>query len=170
MLNKSSINLKGGILDTSYRDSLRVMIDDFGTAEFMFKALRPLIPLTCGGALAKGINERLRFLKYNPGGNFKPHIDGCFPRNKYEESMVTLQIYLNEVKEGGATRFFHHDSSIFKNVNALIRNSRAIDNQLFLYHTRINGMLNQQSAKLLFSDKSKLQIGIFFILKLGFSL
>lgn len=92
------------------------MIDDFGTAEFVFKAIRPLIPLTCRGALVQGVNERLRFLKYNPGGNFKPHIDGCFPRNKFEESMVTLQIYLNDVKEGGATRFFHDDKKIFEKV------------------------------------------------------
>ena len=53
------------------------------------------------------MNERFRFLKYNPGGFFKPHCDGRFSRpNTLETSAITLHMYLNDVKSGGQTRFF----------------------------------------------------------------
>ena len=61
---------------------------------------------------AVGLNERLRFLKYEAGDYFSPHSDGCYvrrgeagPERRGECSMVTCQLYLNEGFEGGATRF-----------------------------------------------------------------
>lgn len=44
---------------------------------------------------------KLRFYKYTPGQYFKPHKDGHF-RNKEEESLITVLVYLNDT-EGGET-------------------------------------------------------------------
>jgi hypothetical protein len=42
-------------------------------------------------------NLRLRFLKYNPGEYFAPHMDGMYMRENGERSFVTIQLYLNQV-------------------------------------------------------------------------
>lgn len=58
-----------------------------------------------------GLNERLRFLKYEPGDYFKPHADGRYvrpagdPRGEGDESLFTLMLYLNAPARGGATNF-----------------------------------------------------------------
>ncbi len=48
----------------------------------------------------EGVNERMRFLRYHPGQEFKPHLDGQFERltgpKAGDRSFVTLQLYLNE--------------------------------------------------------------------------
>ena len=64
-----------------------------------------------------GLNERLRFLKYDKGEFFKPHWDGSYKREPVEiknekniaqfrireESFVTVLIYLNDNFQGGET-------------------------------------------------------------------
>ena len=72
---------------------------------------------TCKGRQKKtwypvGLNERLRFLRYQPHTYFKPHLDGSYRRHgeagearRGETSFCTLQLYLNEDFEGGATNF-----------------------------------------------------------------
>ena len=60
---------------------------------------------------AVGLNERLRVLRYDPGTYFAPHFDGCYTRNDIthpqygDTSFMTIQIYLNEGFQGGATAF-----------------------------------------------------------------
>ena len=52
------------------------------------------------------MNERLRFLRYDPGERFAPHNDGCYVRpDKSELSFITVQLYLNEGFQGGSTTF-----------------------------------------------------------------
>ena len=52
------------------------------------------------------LNERLRFLRYDPGQKFEPHMDGVYRREDGSEtSYVTVQLYLNEGFEGGSTTF-----------------------------------------------------------------
>lgn len=68
---------------------------------------------------AVGLNERMRFLKYQPGHFFAPHQDIRFVRGPDcgdkagETSYITVQLYLNEKFKGGATRFLcgkrHYD-------------------------------------------------------------
>jgi len=53
-----------------------------------------------------GLNERLRFYRYDGGEHFAPHYDGCFPRSKKEISFVTFILYLNDGFDGGCTTFF----------------------------------------------------------------
>jgi hypothetical protein len=52
-----------------------------------------------------GMNETFRLCKYNPGGHFGPHWDGDFARSRYERSLYTFMIYLNDGYEGGNTTF-----------------------------------------------------------------
>ncbi|TRX89716.1 hypothetical protein FHL15_009466 [Xylaria flabelliformis] len=63
----------------------------------------------------KEANERLSFLRYQPGHHFKPHCDALYARpGKDERSFLTCQIYLNDAPEGadgepsggGETRFW----------------------------------------------------------------
>jgi hypothetical protein len=56
-----------------------------------------------------GLNECLRFCKYNPGDFFRKHCDACFVRSEDEQSWFTTMFYLNGDFEGGATRFLHID-------------------------------------------------------------
>jgi len=68
---------------------------------------------------AVGLNERMRFLRYDPGTFFSSHFDGAYVRSleagadrKGEQSFVTFQLYLNEGFKGGATRFLSiHDET-----------------------------------------------------------
>ncbi|KAI0158090.1 hypothetical protein GGR57DRAFT_35205 [Xylariaceae sp. FL1272] len=63
----------------------------------------------------KEANERLSFLRYQPGHFFKPHCDALYAREgKDEKSFLTCQIYLNDAPDGnypgssggGETRFW----------------------------------------------------------------
>ncbi|KAI0976943.1 hypothetical protein F4678DRAFT_129603 [Xylaria arbuscula] len=62
----------------------------------------------------KEANERLSFLRYQPGHHFKPHCDALYARpGKDERRFLTCQIYLNDAPEdpsgepcGGETRFW----------------------------------------------------------------
>mmetsp|Transcript_31008 Transcript_31008/g.52997 ORF Transcript_31008/g.52997 Transcript_31008/m.52997 type:complete len:280 (+) Transcript_31008:117-956(+) len=60
---------------------------------------------------AVGLNERMRFLKYDPGHFFAPHNDLRYVRGPDcgekagETSHITVQLYLNEKFKGGSTRF-----------------------------------------------------------------
>ena len=62
----------------------------------------------------KEANERLSFLRYQPGHHFKPHCDALYARpGKDERSLLTCQIYLNDAPQGpggepsgGETRFW----------------------------------------------------------------
>jgi hypothetical protein len=101
-----------GVMDKSVRNCTRVMIDDIPSAEFLYKKLKPLVPLCIEGAYFDSVNERFRFLKYLPDQYFKEHCDGRYPKNKWCVSMVTIHIYLNTVEEGGDTVFFSDDSQL----------------------------------------------------------
>ena len=65
-----------------------------------------------------GLNERLRFLRYEEGDYFKPHLDGAYTRpDQTEQSQITVQLYLNDGFEGGETTFF---SPCMKNKVAVV--------------------------------------------------
>ena len=54
------------------------------------------------------LNERLRFLRYDPGQKFEPHMDGMYVRpDGIEKSFITVQLYLNGGFKGGATTFLN---------------------------------------------------------------
>eukprot|EP00732_Lithocolla_globosa_P006310 Lithocolla_globosa_v1_NODE_7232_length_974_cov_20.483134.p1 type:complete len:277 gc:universal NODE_7232_length_974_cov_20.483134:1-831(+) len=95
------------------RHGWRCMLDDKKFAKFLFDVLQPFVPNELPVRLKLSeINERCRFLYYEPGQYFAPHCDGMYPRPpkhpKFGDvSKLTIQLYLNDVKpsDGGATTF-----------------------------------------------------------------
>lgn len=112
----------GEISMPDVRNSDRCIVDGPVTTEFLWqrvsasacasKLLKRKITHTRQDWHAVGLNERMRFLRYDPGTYFAPHRDGCYMRRHDdvtpadrvgERSFVTLQLYLNEDFAGGET-------------------------------------------------------------------
>lgn len=96
----------------------RVMVDDVPFAEAILERVRAHLPAEHRGAKLTGINPRARFLRYHPGDFFARHTDGVYTsEDRTQKSRITLQLYLNDVTDGGETTFFglrvggvNHDS------------------------------------------------------------
>lgn len=96
-----------------YRDGDRVMIDDKEFVRILESRIQTLLPQMFENRRFLEINERLRFLRYSPGGEFKPHCDGSYVRPDYTaRTLITLQIYLNEGFDGGETTFLDFDELV----------------------------------------------------------
>jgi len=54
-----------------------------------------------------GLNECMRFCRYDPGGFFRSHCDGRFQSSDDEMSLFTCMSYLDGDMDGGATRFLN---------------------------------------------------------------
>jgi predicted 2-oxoglutarate/Fe(II)-dependent dioxygenase YbiX len=85
------------------RNNTRVIIDDAGWAEALWRRSRDEIPGFLRGRQAIGLNERFRFYRYDPGEQFAPHRDGAYRRDNGEVSLLTFLVYLNEGFSGGET-------------------------------------------------------------------
>ena len=62
----------------------------------------------CGSWTRSHMNNFWRFCRYEEGGYFKPHRDGCKIDSPTSRSLFTVNIYLNDT-DGGATQFLEHD-------------------------------------------------------------
>lgn len=82
-----------------------LILDDFEIAKNLWQRVAAQIPPILEGRQALGLNERLRFYRYDVGQYFAPHSDGCFRRENGEESLLTFMIYLNDDFDGGETNF-----------------------------------------------------------------
>ncbi|CAF1005241.1 unnamed protein product [Didymodactylos carnosus] len=76
---------------------------------------------------AIGLNERLRFLRYDVGQKFEAHMDGCYQRQdgSFESSFITIQIYLNEGFKGEDTTFID-PNGINSNVKCVPKTGMAL--------------------------------------------
>lgn len=123
------------VLNQSVRKCGRCMIDDDELSDTIYKRICAALEGTMHEKKIKkktikssdgeltvtsvGLNERMRFLKYEKGQYFAPHLDLSYVRGPEfgkragETSYVTVQIYLNEKIKGGSTRFLcgnrYHD-------------------------------------------------------------
>lgn len=96
----------GMIMMKDLRNNERVMIDDARQAVELFERVRQFIPPRFKNNWEPvGVNERLRFYRYDVGQQFDWHGDGYFERDDGERSFFTFMVYLNEDFEGGATSF-----------------------------------------------------------------
>jgi prolyl 4-hydroxylase len=95
----------GFVMAPEIRNNTRVMLDDPARAAALWERLSPALPARMGGWRAVGLNERLRFYRYDVGQRFAWHRDGAFTRSHEERSRLTLMLYLNEDFDGGATQF-----------------------------------------------------------------
>ncbi|HEX8266077.1 MAG TPA: 2OG-Fe(II) oxygenase [Pyrinomonadaceae bacterium] len=89
----------------SLRNNDRVILDDQLLAEELWQRCKPFVPNVLNGKLTIGLNERLRFYRYEAGQKFAQHFDGSFRRPNGEQSLLTWMIYLNEDFTGGETNF-----------------------------------------------------------------
>ena len=100
------INLAGGAVVTpEVRNNARVILDDELLAEEIWSRVKQYLPKVINGRRAIGLNERLRFYRYDPGEKFETHVDGYYMRPNGEQSMLTFMLYLNGGFEGGETNF-----------------------------------------------------------------
>jgi len=97
----------------SYRGNLRLIAFDEHLAELMWSRMKDLVPQEVDMPNddrkwdAYGLNTCFRLSKYHPGDRFQEHCDAAFTKERGQDmSMFTVNIYLNDVKDGGATRFY----------------------------------------------------------------
>ncbi|XP_046580680.1 uncharacterized protein LOC124288154 [Haliotis rubra] len=93
---------------TDIRNSSRNIWDSEEEAKKIWDRIKEFVPEVFSERRVMGLNERLRFLRYNPGEYFKPHEDGVYQRDNGERSYITVQVYLNEGFVGGSTTFFSY--------------------------------------------------------------
>jgi prolyl 4-hydroxylase len=123
------VNIGGGRQQRmdDVRNSSRCIVDDVERAGEIWNRVKDFVPVErkpdkmgFGPWKPKEVNERLRFLRYDPGEFFAPHYDGAFKRESGSSagdiSKITLQLYLNDGFEGGSTRFFDQQTDYFYDV------------------------------------------------------
>ncbi|HSE97734.1 MAG TPA: 2OG-Fe(II) oxygenase [Blastocatellia bacterium] len=88
------------------RDNSRASIDDAALSNALWRRLSRRVPPGRAVRAATGLNERIRFYRYEAGQSFGAHRDGYYLRANGERSLLTLMIYLNDDFEGGETYFF----------------------------------------------------------------
>ena len=93
----------GPVIRKDVRNNLRVMLDDQERAEDLWSRILDYIPHKLGDWNVCGVNERLRFYRYDLGQLFDWHYDGYFERDNGERSHLTFMVYLNDDFEGGET-------------------------------------------------------------------
>ena len=102
----ATVNAPGGHqMLPDWRDNTRVTIDDSDRAAWLWGLAREFVPPVIEDARAVGLNERLRFYRYEPGQQFDWHTDGYFRRDNGEQSRLTFMVYLNGGIVGGETSF-----------------------------------------------------------------
>ena len=109
------VNVGGGQqrLMTDVRNNMRCIIDDEVMANKLFERIRPYLPEKFAHCVIVSLNERLRFLRYDPGQKFEPHYDGRYTRDDgIERSYITVKLYLNEGFEGGGTTFLDRKAEL----------------------------------------------------------
>lgn len=85
-------------------------------AKILQERLRKVLPKEHNDYMLLYVNPCIRFSRYRHGGHFGMHRDGKNydadgPDGYSTESLFTINIFLNDGFEGGATYFFHDDAS-----------------------------------------------------------
>ena len=89
----------------SLRSNCRAMMDSIPISDHLYHRILPYLPRKWSGKSIDSLNERLRFLKYKKGDEFKAYFDGEYLKKSGELSFLTVLLYLNEDFEGGHTVF-----------------------------------------------------------------
>jgi len=105
----------GGVLRPEVRNNDRYILDDKNIAALLWQRMSHLIENPYHNRWEPlGLNERLRFYRYDPGQKFDWHRDGHFARDENERSLLTFMVYLNEECEGGETLFGQRNDTAYE--------------------------------------------------------
>lgn len=96
---------QGQVLRKDIRNNQRVMFQAEDIAELLWERAQEFVPQEFDGRPAVGVNELMRFYRYDPGQQFNWHQDFPYERDNGEISYLTFLIYLNEEFDGGETSF-----------------------------------------------------------------
>lgn len=102
------IGVRGPEIRKDVRNNTRVMIDDAERTAELWQRATDYLVITFRDWTAVGVNERLRYYRYDEGQLFDWHYDGAFLRPSGERSQLTFMIYLNDNFAGGETAFDDH--------------------------------------------------------------
>ncbi len=90
------------------------------------------LPKTYNGNKIYGFLPNMRIAKYNKGGYFPIHQDGVFQDNMGRRSILTLNMFLSDEFEGGATTFFYDDKkTIYSIAKPKIGRAALFDREIF---------------------------------------
>lgn len=125
------------------RNNDRLILDDEKRAADLWHRIAEYVPATIDNWTAIGLNERLRFYRYDPGQRFALHGDGSYMRRNGDHSRLTFMIYLNDGFEGGETLFYNHndyfvllDPNVVPDVSVVPKTGMAL---CFLHELRHEG-------------------------------
>ena len=121
---------------TNVRNNDRVIMEDVSFAHSVWERVRSIVPQEIEGGAVRGLNERFRFYRYDPGQRFKRHVDGSVENAYGDKSRLTFLIYLNDGYEGGETIFSDYTFEGGKSVIHETRVASAIGMGLFFVHER----------------------------------
>ena len=88
-----------------YRNQDRVLQDDPATAQDLFFRLKEHLPHRIRSFDLVGLNERLRYYRYQRGQRFSPHKDHWYRPTDRRITLYSVLVYFNGDFEGGETRF-----------------------------------------------------------------
>jgi len=107
-----------------YRSNTRMITQDAALAAKLYERVQQCCPkeYTFNDQTWRicGLNERFRWCKYVKGERFGTHTDANFTRSETEQSLYTVNIYLNDGEKefaGGRTRFYNYAGGKGKNAN-----------------------------------------------------
>lgn len=106
-----SLGLGKETIRKDIRNNNRAMVDDEDRAFILWSRAKEYLPKMIYHRVALGLNERLRFYRYDPGQRFNYHFDGSFRRETGEQSLLTFMVYLNEDFVGGKTTFLNFEET-----------------------------------------------------------
>ena len=100
------VNTAGGAVRLArYRNNDRVMFKNQEMADWIWQRVEDFVPHEFEGRRAIGVNELLRFYRYDPDQQFNWHQDHAYERDNGEKSCFSMLIYLNDGFKGGETSF-----------------------------------------------------------------
>jgi len=97
-------------IDNGIANYDRSIITDDNMAKLLFDKIRYLLPITFKNQRIIGLNNHFRFSRYIPGGKFKIHKDGINVDDNGNRAVMTLNIFLNYVEDGGGTIFYKNSN------------------------------------------------------------
>jgi len=85
----------GSVRAAGLRNNDRVMFKNQEIADWLWQRAEDFVPNEVEGRRPIGINEMLRFYRYDANQQFNWHQDFAYERDNGEKSFFTLLIYLN---------------------------------------------------------------------------